>query len=160
MSRPSTLSPPQVEIDTYIHKALRRRGLEPRTIGTTDYPDRLPLWEARNIIGHSYGGVVLGFEQTRILTGVSKPGTTHEEPISSSVPLPTPWNQLEAGIMVQLDLPLLIFRESGVEGGIFDLGVTDAFIHLMPVPGRREDRAFKQILDRFTDRVRQRYYPA
>jgi hypothetical protein len=33
----------------------------------------------------------------------------------------TPWNQLEAGVLYALGLPLLVFREAGIEGGVFDL---------------------------------------
>ena len=44
--------------------------------------------------------------------------------------LPTPWNQLEAGIAFALDLPLLIIHESSVaQEGIFDPQIGDRFIH-------------------------------
>src|SRR5207302_5783912 len=50
------------------------------------------------------------------------------------VSMPTPWNHLEAGILFGLRLPLLIFREKEIEGGVVDRGVSDVFIHDMPAP--------------------------
>lgn len=47
---------------------------------------------------------------------------------------PSPWNHLESGILFGLHLPLLVFAEEGVSGGVFDRGVTDVFIHRMPSP--------------------------
>ena len=41
---------------------------------------------------------------------------------------------MEAGILFGLGLPLLVFRENGISGGIFDSGVTDVFVHRMPPP--------------------------
>ena len=48
--------------------------------------------------------------------------------------MPTPWNHLEAGILFNQSLPILIFREEGIEGGVFDIGTPDVFIHKMPIP--------------------------
>jgi hypothetical protein len=36
------------------------------------------------------------------------------------------------GILFGLRLPLLIFKEDGIEGGVFDPGISDAFVHNMP----------------------------
>ena len=32
-----------------------------------------------------------------------------------------------------MGLPLLVFKEDGISGGVFDSGVTDVFIHKMPI---------------------------
>jgi hypothetical protein len=73
---------------------------------------------------------------------------------------PTPWNQLETGILFALDLPLLVFREKGVSGGVFDHGVTDVFIHEMPTgrvaPTKR--RALREIIRKWSADVQVRYY--
>ena len=53
---------------------------------------------------------------------------------SGDILFPTPWNHIEAGILFGLKLPLLVFREDGIRGGIFDDGVKDAFVHLRPKP--------------------------
>lgn len=121
---------------------LEDNDLEPRALGRSDYPVGLPLREIYGIARHCAGGVILGFEQFRSITGISKPDSDHEEYADKPTSFPTPWNHLEAGILYGLKVPLLIFREEGIAGGIFDAGVTDVFTHQMPSsvynPGLKE----------------------
>jgi hypothetical protein len=66
--------------------------------------------------------------------------------------IPTPWNHLEAGILFGLKIPLLIFKEDGIEGGVFDYGITDVFIHKMPPvkpPKEKLDELRQVFLDWF-----------
>ena len=126
------LSPAQESSRRLIVRELEHSELEWRALGRSDYPTELPLREVLTIARHCAGGVILGFTQIRADSGVTKPGTTEQKPIASPMCFPTPWNQLEAGILFSLGLPLLVFRESGITGGVFDHGVTDVFIHPMP----------------------------
>ena len=41
---------------------------------------------------------------------------------------PTPWNQLETGLLFGLGLPLLVLKQEGITGGIFDEGASDVLI--------------------------------
>jgi hypothetical protein len=117
-----------------ILRELDRANLEPRALGRSDYPTELPLREVLLLAKHCSGGVILGFEQFQSERGVSKRGTPDEKAMRSAIPFPTPWNHLEAGILFGLQLPLLVFAEDGITGGVFDRGVTDVFIHRMPLP--------------------------
>jgi hypothetical protein len=67
---------------------------------------------------------------------------------------------LEAGILFGLRLPLLIFREESVRGGVFDEGVTDVFIHTIPDEEIKEAKleAFREILLKWSAKVRKHYY--
>ena len=47
--------------------------------------------------------------------------------------MPTPWNHLEAGILFNQKLPILIFKEDGINGGVFDIGTPNIFIQRMPI---------------------------
>lgn len=60
--------------------------------------------------------------------GVSKPNTHQEKNIKNKL-LPTPWNHIESSMAFMLELPMLVIRDQGVEGGIFDVGTTGHFIH-------------------------------
>ena len=95
---------------------VHRYNLEPRALGRSDYRTELPLREVLVIAKQCAGGIILCFEQYRSLDGIDKPGTGSQARRGPSVPFPTPWNQLEAGILFGLGLPLLIFRESGISG--------------------------------------------
>jgi hypothetical protein len=144
----------------FIIKQLADNGLEPQALGRSDYPTELPLREVLLIARRCSGGVILGFEQFRADSGVSKPGTASEKVISTQTSFPTPWNQLEAGILFSQKLPLLVFREDGVTGGIFDNGVSDVFIHPMPslTINKASKAALKQVFAKWTAKVRDHYY--
>ena len=139
---------------------LDRYGLEERRLGSSDYPTDLPLHEVLVLAKHCAGGLILGFEQTRVEVGVSKAGTDKERRVATPVGFPTPWNHLEAGILFGLGLPLLVFRESSIEGGIFDPGVTDVFIHRMPSapPSASERAGIAAVFLKWQGKVREIYY--
>ena len=110
---------------------------------------------------HCSGGVILGFEQYRSLEGIEKPGTEQELKQDSPRPFATPWNHIEAGILFAQSLPLLIFRERGMVGGIFDPGVTDVFVHGMPSGAERsedDEEALDGVFLKWQAEVRHRYY--
>jgi hypothetical protein len=144
VSCPTSLNPEQRAARSIVLRQLKRFNLEPRALGRSDYPTELPLREVLLLARHCSGGVILGFEQYRSTRGVRKPGTDGEAPHDGPLPFPTEWNQLEAGILFGLLLPILIFREEGIQGGVFDPGVTDVFIH--PMPSRSDDAARKAAL--------------
>ena len=156
VSSPTSLSPDQESARSVVLRQLAKYKLTPRSLGRSDYPTELPLREVLVIAKHCAGGVILGFEQFRSLDGVSKPGTTEEKRVRSTTSFPTPWNNLEAGILFGLGLPLLIFRDSEISGGIFDTGVTDVFIHPMPISGRNS--GLNDVFLKWQSNVRQRYY--
>jgi hypothetical protein len=143
-----------------ILRELDRANLEPRALGRSDYPTELPLREVLLLARHCSGGVVLGFEQFHAATGISKRGTPDEKAVRSATLFPTPWNQLEAGILFGLQLPLLVFAEDGITGGVFDRGVTDVFIHRMPGPAMSTSakKALSAVFQKWQASVRNHYY--
>lgn len=143
-------------------RELARLQLEPRALGRSDYPSDFPLREVLVIAKHCSGGIILGFRQFTATAGVWKGGTKEQRRLRRGKPehFPTPWNHLEAGILFGLQLPLLIFREDPMRGGVFDEGVTDVFIHSMP-PGDLKGAnlvAFREVLLKWSARVREHYY--
>lgn len=115
-----------------IIKLLDELNMEARALGRSDYPKDYPLKEIYVLANHCAGGIILGFEQTYLKTGITKRGTGHEAIIKSPVSIPTPWNHIEAGILYGLKLPLLISKEPEIKGGVFDYGITDVYVHNMP----------------------------
>jgi hypothetical protein len=160
VSCPTTLNEQQESSRQLILKELKQLRLEPRALGRSDYPTDCPLREVYVIAKHCSGGVVLGFEQFQATAGISKQGTNRETVVSSAVKFPTPWNNLEAGILFGLKIPLLVFKEDGVTGGVFDNGVTDAFVHAMPLVtmDRTEKRGLSDVFLKWQAKVREHYY--
>jgi len=146
VSSPTSLSPSQEEARSLIIRQLSDNDLEPRALGRADYPTELPLPEVLLIARHCSGGIILGFEQFRAETGISKFGAPKES--TTTTLFPTPWNHLEAGILSGLRLPLLVFREDGITGGVCDNGVSDVFIHPIPSPDLK--RASKEALRQYS----------
>jgi hypothetical protein len=165
VSCPTALSPQQQASRAVLIELMDELNLEPRALGRSDYPSELPLREVLVIAQHCAGGLILGFEQFQATAGTWKRGMgakNGERKLTSteSVSFPTPWNHLEAGILFGLGLPVLIFREEQISGGVFDNGVTDVFIHKMP--GAKilaKDRAsLKQVVLKWYAKTSARYY--
>ena len=160
VSCPTALNPQQKESRRIIIDELEELRLEPRALGRSDYPTDLPLREVYVIAKHCSGGIILGFEQFFTQAGTWKRGTDSERCSEKSVSFPTPWNHLEAGVLFGLQLPLLIFKENGIEGGVFDEGVTDVFIHKMPAPdvSDLQSAAIREVFLKWESKVRGHYY--
>jgi hypothetical protein len=153
----SCLTADQSDVFCSICSLLDELGMEPRTLGRSDYAMRTPLTEVLGVASHCFGGLILGFAQTNFDGGILKPGTPEERRVVETV-LPTPWNHLEAGILFALRLPLLILREPGINGGIFDPGTADVFVHNLP--SNCQDIAtgvVREILIRWAGEVQARY---
>ncbi len=160
VSCPTVLSDAQEASRKMVWRELERLELEPRAIGRTDYPTELPLREVHLLAKHCSGGVMLGFEQFQATAGVWKRATDEQKAISKPIGFPTPWNHLEAGILFSLGLPLLVFREEGISGGVFDRGVTDVFVHKMPAPALKvkEKKVLSAVFLKWQALVRDYYY--
>ena len=161
VSSPSDLSPKQEEAAKIIQSQLRKNKLEWRALGRNEFPDELPLREVLRMVKHCSGGVILGFEQFRSSNGgIYKRGSGSQKRQTTPVVMPTPWNQLEAGILFAQQVPVLIFREEGVKGGVFDVGTSEVFIHNMP--NRKMNNSAKESLDmvfqKWTSKVHAHYY--
>jgi hypothetical protein len=160
VSAPTVLSSSQEAARRLILRELEHNGLEWRALGRSDYPTELPLREVFTIARHCAGGVILGFSQFRADAGVWMPDTSDQKAITSPVFFSTPWNQLEAGILFSLGLPLLVFKDSGISGGVFDHGVTDVFIHPIPSASMspKDKKALRAVFLKWQASVRNYYY--
>ena len=165
VSSPTALNPDQVASRNVVMGFLEELNLEARALGRSDYPSELPLREVLVIAKHCAGGVILGYEQFQATAGTWKRGLGPKKGERKLRPketasFPTPWNQLEAGILFGLGLPLLIFREPGISGGVFDNGVTDVFIHPTPTSKiSNEGRAsLKQVFLKWYAKASAHYY--
>jgi len=161
VSCPTDLNKVQEAARTIIIKELDELGMEARALGRTDYPSDFPLREVLVLAKHCSGGVILGLEQFYTSSGIWKRGIKKiTKKQTKPIGFPTPWNNLEAGILFSLGIPLLVFKEAMVSGGVFDAGVTDVFIHKMPI-GKlsvKNKRALREVMLNWQRKVRAYYY--
>ena len=158
VSAPTNLNKQQELSYARIIHLLERENLERRALGRSDYPTEYPLKEVHMIARRCAGGIILGYSQSVATQLRVKPGT-RETRLEKNVKFPTPWNQLEAGILFSLRLPLMVFREDGVSGGVFDVGVTDVFINRLPVGriSKQEEEQMIFSIQIWVARVREHY---
>lgn len=160
VSCPTNLNDKQNERRKVIIELLDELQMEPRALGRSDYPKDYPLKEVYVIAKQCAGGVILGFEQLYVKTGIQKRGITDKEKSVNGLCIPTEWNNLEAGILYGLKIPLLIFKEEGIQGGVFDYGITDVFINSMPLANldKKKRDELKQVFLKWHSIVSQKYY--
>lgn len=165
VSCPTSLNATQDRSRRALMRFVDEYNLEPRALGRSDYPAELPLREVQVIAKHCAGGIILGFEQFRATAGtwkrgVGKAGGEKKLGKNDTVVFPTPWNNLEAGILFGLNLPLLIFKEPSISGGVFDNGVTDVFIHKIPKGrvSKSAEESLKEVFLKWHARVSAFYY--
>lgn len=128
VSKPNALTKVQTNFWVQLRELLEQRNLVPRTLGETDYPNGSPISAVRDLMISCDGAIVLGFQQIEVLIGTEKKDTPKKRSVNGAR-FPTPWNQIEAAMAFAFEKPVLILREEGVSGGIFELGNTDRFIH-------------------------------
>jgi hypothetical protein len=132
VSKPSKLSFDQDYVRQEIYRAIADEDLLPRTVGDSDVASQFPLKEAAILARACYGGLILGFRQTMAPEITEKFGTDVQHEVLGQVFFPTPWNQIEAGMLFALRRPLIVLAEQGIKGGIFDHGSSDKFISNLP----------------------------
>jgi len=142
---------------------LEDMNLEPRTVGQSDYPSGSPLTEIIVLAKHCAGGVILGFSEYRIESGF-RMSRSHEDDVEEKLAdghrWSTPWNQIEGGICAGIGLPYVIFKEEGIDTGLFDAGASGQFIQMMPTEATWESskRAIQDVLYTWRTKVQEKYY--
>ena len=160
VSAPTDLNDEQEKSRKVIVSELDALQFEARALGRSDYPADLPIREIYSLATHCSGGVILGFSQFETDTGIWKKGTMVESKQNGHIAFPSPWNQLESGILFGLNIPLLVFRESSISGGIFDPGAADVFVQNMPIASlnQKNKDALTQVFLKWGAKVREQYY--
>jgi hypothetical protein len=130
LSAPTMINADQQVVYDFVCDALGEENLQPRALGRSDFPQSDPTTEVYYMMRACYGGIILGFTQIEATSGTIKPGTSAAKEISQPVNLPTPWNQIEAGIMLAMRKPILVFAQEGVSGGVFDQGAFPGFLQV------------------------------
>lgn len=142
-------------------KYLQKRGLEPRTLGVTDYDMDAPLTSIRRLMLESNGLVTIAFRRSFIKDGIGKPQSDigDKEYDLSNKWLTSPYCQIEPAMAYQLGLPILILREKGVIAeGILEKGVTGMYMPTFDLENNLDEffrsEEFIQIINKWEGCVR------
>jgi hypothetical protein len=108
-----TSTPEQEEFVAAVERCLLEQGLQPHTLGRTDWSSAQPLNAIQELMQSCSGVAVIAFERLHIANGVDLAGSDGDRDISDTG-LPTIWNQIEATMAHTSGLPLLVFVEQGL----------------------------------------------
>ena len=142
---------------------IEKEGFQARTLGVSDYDMDAPLVAIRRLMQKTNGLIAVAFKRYYIEKGVSKPNSDlNQNSIKlNDMYMTSPYCQIEPAMAFQLELPVLVFRESGViADGILEKGVLGSYMPEFDLKtGVKEyftSQEFIQIFEEWTMRVRKK----
>jgi len=149
VSRPNELTPDQDAVMDEFFALLDGFALEPRTLQKQTGPEAFLLDEIRTMISQCAGGLIIGFVQ-EAATNIDR---YNRDPLPHKS-YPTPWNHIEAGLLFASHVPLLVWREPSITGGVFDNGVTGEDVHIIGKDFSRHDETTRSIFSNWQAEIR------
>ena len=110
-------------LDNFL-RFLKSHGLNPRTIGTSDYPSDSPLDEVILLMEKCSGAIILGYPQITVMQGMLK-----DKKLENEMLLSTEWNHIETGLAYARNLPILLIHHLNIKRGVFDRGAVNKFLY-------------------------------
>ena len=128
LSKPSPICEEQECFIDCLIEFLKSEGLEPRTLGVTDYDTNAPLKGIRRIMMESNGLLAIALKKTHIETGCQYKDRRKKYCVKDKW-LTSPYCQIEPAMAFQLGLPVLILRDKSViADGILEKGALGSFM--------------------------------
>lgn len=150
-SMPGHLSK-QAEIITKDYRDfLESKGYKVLYYEKDEYPEFGQFNKIRQSITNSSAMIAFGFRQIGIKNGVLHPNTSSEKTIHDKF-MPTPWNELEVGMGLMNNLPILLVKEIGIDSGIFDSKLSEAFVASITVDYNSRELEYNQTLKNWLSR--------
>lgn len=126
ISRPTVIGAKYEKSYMAFDKYLKSKKIKPKRLGETDYSNKAPLKAVIDLMKQCKGAIILGYPHHEVTFSLKK---GRENVNKHNILLPTPWNQIEGSLAYKQKLPVLVVAQKGVEGGLFDYGVTGEFVH-------------------------------
>lgn len=126
LSRPNTYDPVYNSTVKALTNFLEKRGLTPVTIGSTVFPNEMPILTIKQEMKNCSGIIILGLPQLLIENGIQKKNTNGEKKILDKE-YPSVWNQIEGAMAYMFDLPIMIIAQKGINDGLFENGTLPVF---------------------------------
>jgi hypothetical protein len=120
VSRPAVLTRDQEALCAQWSEGLAGLGMALVTIPRANYAPS-PWDQLRDAVGLSDGAVILGFRQAVVEWGCRRPATPEQGSAAGSYA--SAWNQIEAGLAVMAELPVLVVPEGDTSDGVFSVDV-------------------------------------
>ena len=121
-SMPGTLTASEEALILYYQKILEGKKMEVKYYKRDHYPKDGQLTKVKQTIGQSDAMIAFGLKQIEIKSGRLSPA---KKDYQEDLWLPTPWNEIEVGMGVMANLPILLVRDDKVEIGVFDKVISE-----------------------------------
>lgn len=152
------MNPMQEESAELIRGLMDKHHLQWVAPGIGDFSPLSPFQMVSDLIKGCYGGIILGFARFQAPSGVLLPGTAYERVMESQM-IASPWHQIEAAALLAREVPILVFKEPDILGGIFDQGSAGVVIRDMPHPEQSLE-TLEKLFVAFAAEVRAQYEKA
>lgn len=106
---------------------LEKKGYQVEYYKRDDYPEFGQFTKIKESIMESSAMIVFGLKQVTIERGKYYPMTNNEREIDMKY-LPTPWNELETGMGLIRNIPILLVKDPDIDTGIFDEKLSECFV--------------------------------
>lgn len=149
-SMPGTLSASEEALILFYQKVLEDKGIDVKCYKRDHYPKDSQLTKVKQTIGQSDAMIAFGLKQIEIKSGRLNPA---RKDYQEDLWLPTPWNEIEVGMGVMANLPILLVRDDKVEIGVFDKVISEYKIKSLssatPLADIENNEEFVKWLDLF-----------
>lgn len=149
-SMPGTLTASEEALILFYQKVLEDKGIDVKCYKRDHYPKDSQLTKVKQTIGQSDAMIAFGLKQIEIKSGRLNPA---KKDYQEDLWLPTPWNEIEVGMGVMANLPILLVRDDKVEIGVFDKVISEYKIKSLssatPLADIENNEEFVKWLDLF-----------
>lgn len=149
-SMPGTLTASEEALILFYQKVLEDKGIDVKCYKRDHYPKDSQLTKVKQTIGRSDAMIAFGLKQIEIKSGRLNPA---RKDYQEDLWLPTPWNEIEVGMGVMANLPILLVRDDKVEIGVFDKVISEYKIKSLssatPLADIENNEEFVKWLDLF-----------
>ena len=119
---PGSLTASEEALTLFYKDLLEKKNIEAVIYTRDHYPKDSQLTKVKEAIKQSDAMIAFGLKQIEIKTGRLNPDMKEYK---EDLWLPTPWNEIEVGMGVMANLPILLVRDDKVEIGVFDKVISE-----------------------------------
>ncbi|WP_411359008.1 pentapeptide repeat-containing protein [Pseudidiomarina salilacus] len=124
ISKPGCLDAVQEHVLQRVRSLLESLGAEPIELNRADYDSNNVISNLEKKLEPCEAMIVLGFKVAHIKNGSYRAGTQDYRELKDEF-LATPWNNIEAGMMLARKKRIFLLHEKGIEEGLFHESVND-----------------------------------
>jgi hypothetical protein len=106
---------------------LEKKGYQVIYYEKDEYPEFGQFNRIRQSIINSSAMIAFGFKQICIEKGIYYPDTKQERVIEN-LQMSTYWNELEVGMGLMNNLPILLVKDADIDNGVFDKKLSEVFV--------------------------------